>query len=575
MTTAPPFPNGTLQLAILQERFALRKSESEPDDLVGDCPINHGVESTFDCKPTDSGWRITFCELGCMPSEIWEAGRAADQREMGDDEPEAEPESTTTSAPEFVPFTGAKVPPFPVEVFPPSLARYIEAVAAHIQVPTDGVAICVLAVYAAVCAKRIRVRRLADGYEQPLNAYFMGLAETAERKTNVVNEVQQPLREYETRVADEMKDEVAMAAEHWKLSDERAKWIRRNIASGKAKDPQKLRAELDDLAVELAKPPLRPLRLVTSSPTQGALEGLLADNGERMAILGAEGGVFGIVAGRYSGNKSAPPDMDIFLSAWSGDAGDSDRKTSSGARLKAPALTIGLFVQPQVFQEMSSIYGADEKGLTSRFLVAIVESNAHRQKYLGEPMDLMRRAEWGRRVAEMLKALPADREERVITLPTDILVAAETFFNEVRAEMAPGGTLALPSLRAFGSKLCGQVERFVGLLHVAHHGAGAPDIPVAESTVAAAVALARYFLAHGKASRSAIAADPVVGRARRLIEHCVFNRLETFTRRDAQRNHWGGCRKPEDVDAALLELVQRGYISMKGGKYHVRAEVLR
>jgi hypothetical protein len=432
-------------------------------------------------------------------------------------------------------------------------------------------------VLAAVCAKRIRVRRNADGYEQPLNLYLVGLAESAERKTPIVSEVQQPLREYETRVADEMQEEVAIAREQRKLHEERAKWLRKAITSGKTKqvDPQKLRAELDGLAVELTKPPLRAPRLVTSAPTQGALEGLLGENGERMAILGAEGDVFGIVAGRYSGNKSAPPDMGIFLSAWSGDAVDSDRVTRVAPRLKAPALTIGLFVQPQVFAEMSNIYGADEKGLTSRFLVALVESNAHRQQYLGEPMDLMRRAEWGRRVADLLKALPADRGERIITLPTDILGSAKKFFDEVTEEMAPGGPLALPALRAFGSKLRGQVERFVGLLHVAHYGANAPDITVAETTVAGAVALARYFLAHGKAARSATNADPVIGRARRLIEHCVFNHIETFSRRDAQMNHWGGCRKREDLKAPLLELVQRGYISMKGGKYRVRADLLR
>ena len=73
--------------------------------------------------------------------------------------------------------------------------------------------------------------------------------------------------------------------------------------------------------------------------------------------------------------------MDILLSAWSGDAGDSDRVTRPGTRLRAPALTIGLFVQPQVFQEVSAIYGADEKGLTSRFLIVQVESNAEPFQY--------------------------------------------------------------------------------------------------------------------------------------------------------------------------------------------------
>ena len=57
------------------------------------------------------------------------------------------------------------------------------AVAAHLQVPVDGPALVALAVLASACPKRIRVRRLADGYEQPLNLYLLGLGEPGERKS--------------------------------------------------------------------------------------------------------------------------------------------------------------------------------------------------------------------------------------------------------------------------------------------------------------------------------------------------------------------------------------------------------
>jgi len=514
----------------------------------------------------DEKGRTTGCMMGCPPEHI----EATDDTNANREETKANREETkkgASGAPSFEPFTGGEVPPFPVAALAPWLARYVEAVAKHIQVPPDGPAIMVLATLAAVCAKRTRVRRLADGYEQPLNLYLVGLAESAERKSQIVAEVVQPLRDYEMRIAEEMHEQVTLAAEQRRVEEERAKWIRRKVASGKG--AQGLRAELDALAIELAKPLLRPLRLVTSAPTQGALEGLLSANGERMAIMGAEGGVFGIVAGRFSGNPKAPPDMDVLLQAWSGDAGDSDRKTTTSTRLKAPALTIGLFVQPQVLREVSNIYGAEEKGLLSRLLVARVESNAHKQKYIGEPMDLGRRDDWRKRVAELLKALPADREERVITLPTSILGPAEAFFDEVTAQMAPGGPLALPALRAFGSKLRGQVERLIGILHVAQHGPEAQDIDCTEATVEAAVMLARYFLEHGKAARKATAADPTIARAHRLIEHCWFNHIESFTRRDAQMNHWGGCRKPEDLDAALTELTQRGYLTRVKNTYHL------
>jgi hypothetical protein len=471
-----------------------------------------------------------------------------------------EPGRDDRDEPDFIPFTGAKVPPFPVDVLPAWLARYVEAVATHLQVPADGPALIALATIAAAGTRRIRVRRLADDYEQPLNLYLLGLGEPGERKSQIVAEVVRPLREHEAREADRLHDQIALEAQRRLLDEDRMKVIRRTLAGGKVKgDPQALRAELDRLTLELAKPPLRAPRLVTSAPTQGALEQLLADNGERMAILGAEGGVFGIVAGRFSGNGKAPPDMDILLGAWSGDAGDSDRVTRPGTRLKAPALTIGLFVQPQVFREMSDIYGADEKGLTSRFLIALVESRAHTQEYFGRPMDRDRGEAWARQVRALLDGLPAAPEERIITLPSEILAPAKAFHDEVTPMMADGGPLSLPSLRAFGSKLRGQLERLIGVLHVAEHGVQAPDIPCTEDTAARAARLARYFLAHGMAARSEIAVDPVLLRAQRLVARLVYQGTKTFTRRDVQMNRCAG-RKPEEVDQVLRELVQRGYL---------------
>jgi hypothetical protein len=463
--------------------------------------------------------------------------------------------------PYFIPFTGANVPPFPVEALPLPVARYVEAVATHIQVPPDGPAVMAIATIAAACARRIRVRRLIDGYEQPLNLYLLGLGEPGERKSQIVSEVVRPLREYEAREADRLADQIALEAQLRQLDEDRTKVIRRVLASGRGKgDPQALRAELERLTLALARPPLRAPRLASSAPTQGGLEKILVDNGERMAILGAEGDVFGIVAGRYSGNKSAPPDMGIYLSAWSGDAVDSDRVTRPGARLKAPALTIGLFVQPQVFREISNIYGADEKGLTSRFLIAVVESRAHTQQYFGRPMDLDRRDAWARQVTALLDGLPAAAEERIITLPSEILGPAKAFHDEVTSQMAPGGPLSLPSLRAFGSKLRGQVERLLGVLHVAEHGVQAPDTPCSEDTAANAVQIARYFLAHGLAARSEAGSDPVILRAQRLAEYLVYQGTEIiFTRRDVQANRRAG-RTPEEVDQVLRELVRRGYL---------------
>jgi hypothetical protein len=138
-------------------------------------------------------------------------------------------------------------------------------------------------------------------------------------------------------------------------------------------------------------------------------------------------------------------------------------------------------------------------------------------------------------------------------------------------------TLSGTVLRAFASKLRGQQERLIGVLHVAEHGLQAVDTPCREKTVANAAKLARYFLAHGKAAIDEVGADPVVARARRLVDHLVYHRIEAFTRREVQINKWAGCRTPEQVDGALAELVYRGYVSKKSGTVHqfLRPELFR
>ena len=95
-----PFPNGRLELPALLDRFHLHKSELDPEGLSGECPINHGIVSTFDVKHTDLGWRITFCELGCLPKDIWEASAQIDVCQPGEDDgPEQEPQVATKLPP--------------------------------------------------------------------------------------------------------------------------------------------------------------------------------------------------------------------------------------------------------------------------------------------------------------------------------------------------------------------------------------------------------------------------------------------------------------------------------------------
>jgi hypothetical protein len=97
---------------------------------------------------------------------------------------------------------------------------------------------------------------------------------------------------------------------------------------------------------------------------------MLAEQGGRLAVLSAEGGIFSILAGRYSG----APNMDIFLKGHAGDMARVDRQSRDAAYIDRPALTLGLAVQPEVLRAIAAMPGFRGLGLLARILYSVPEN---------------------------------------------------------------------------------------------------------------------------------------------------------------------------------------------------------
>src|SRR5581483_10312381 len=91
-------------------------------------------------------------------------------------------------------------------------------------------------------------------------------------------------------------------------------------------------------------------RLVADDITPEAAATLLAEQKGRLAIISAEGGIFDIIAGRYS----KLPNMDLWLKGHSGDSLKVDRKGRPPEYIPRPALTLGLMVQPSVLDAIAA-----------------------------------------------------------------------------------------------------------------------------------------------------------------------------------------------------------------------------
>ena len=108
-------------------------------------------------------------------------------------------------------------------------------------------------------------------------------------------------------------------------------------------------------------------RLVADDVTPEAAASLLAEQGGRLAIISAEGGIFDIIAGRYSGNV---PNMDLWLKGHSGDPMKVDRKGRPPEYVRRPALTLGLMIQPAVLSAIAANRQFRGRGFLARILYA-------------------------------------------------------------------------------------------------------------------------------------------------------------------------------------------------------------
>ena len=118
-------------------------------------------------------------------------------------------------------------------------------------------------------------------------------------------------------------------------------------------------------------------RLVADDVTPEAAASLLAEQGGRLAVLSAEGGIFTTMSGRYSGGV---PSLEVFLKGHAGDLLRVDRKGRPAEHVPAPALTLGLALQPEVLRDIARLPGFRGRGLLARILYSLPENTVGRRR---------------------------------------------------------------------------------------------------------------------------------------------------------------------------------------------------
>ncbi|MDP9459169.1 MAG: YfjI family protein [Actinomycetota bacterium] len=464
-------------------------------------------------------------------------------------------EATTTTDVAPIPLTNAPdLPPFPTDAFPGWLQEMVEGVAEFTQTDAGMAGTISLGVLAAVAGGHAEVQ-VRPGWREPVNVFTVVAAPPGQRKSPVFATFTAPLRDGEKELVDKSKAQIS-EAQVMKLVAEMAAQVAQREAStapdNKRDEKTSNAISARDMADSIEVPVVP--RLLADDVTPEALGSLLADQGGHLAVISAEGGVFDVLAGRYS----ALPNLDIFLKGHAGDEVRVDRKGRPPEYIARPALTVCLAVQPAVLDTIGRNTTFAGRGLLARFLYSLPPSKVGHRVIGAPPVPEPVATAYADRVKTLAITMHTWTDPAVLLLDpgaTEILQTAEA---EIEPKLGPGGELA--GIVDWASKWLGAVARIAGLLHLAEHGEAGVRRLIGQDTVHAALAIGDYFTAHALGVFELMRIDRSLDVARDLLAHVHARRIEKASVREL---HVALSRsrfpKSEDVVTALTILEDYGW----------------
>lgn len=456
------------------------------------------------------------------------------------------------------------LPTFPTDLLPPVLGNMAEGAAAEIQAPIDIAAMLILAVASSTLAGKVQFVGRAGHHEHAM-IWCWTCAASAERKTPVFNLLREPLTELERQHAVAAARSAAVNEIKLEILEADIKALKKGTNAGNMDSKQ---ADLEGLVARrqaLTDPGVSPCAWVTS-PTPEGLHGVMASNGGRVAVFSDEGGIVGILAGRYSSKGAA--DLDPFLSGYVGSPLKSPRASRDRVDVPAAYLTMGLAVQPSVLEELAEIGGAEDRGLIGRFLFALPESMVGDRMY---DDSIPVKPEVARSYATAITAWaewPGSQDGRILRVELDeqAFRTYAKFHDDLERRNKPdaeGSDLA--AIPTWGGKIAGTTLRLAGLMHCYGRGVKALQQRVESDTVQRAIDLTNgYLIPHAKAAFEDMEQAGARTVKRRILSWIAKDKDVTeFRLRDlfqGLKSKRGTVKHVNDLQPALDQMVAENYI---------------
>ncbi|ADD40684.1 DUF3987 domain-containing protein [Stackebrandtia nassauensis] len=443
--------------------------------------------------------------------------------------------------PDPVPLASVRdLPTFPAAVLPDWLGEMADATAIATQTPVDLSGSLILACLSAATLGRAIVEP-SPGWCEQTSLFTCVALGPGNRKSTVFDILTRPIRDAEAVLAEELRPKVIEARTEKALA----------VASNEAGNPDAVNnaktaaREAEELVV-----PAEP-RLLADDITPEATKTLLAEQGGRLAVMSAEGGIFATIAGRYSG----VPDLDVFLKGHAGDMLRVTRKSAPVEHVERPALTVGLAVQPSVLRDIGAIPGFEDRGLLARFLFALPASTVGSRCASPPAIPGAVRETYNSRLRQ-LAAIMWHATDTTLTLTDDARDRVISLEREREPKLAPGGEWE-PILN-WANKWTGAVVRIAGLLHIADNLGTGWRTPIAADTIDAAAHIGYYYAHHALAVWDYMGTD-TTGPAHRLLAWLQQQRQPRWSKRDIHRALHRRLSLDE-LDAGLRVLSDHGHV---------------
>lgn len=437
-----------------------------------------------------------------------------------------------------------KVEPFPVDVFPDPIRRFLTEVAQSMGLPPDYPGIHTLTLLGGAIGNT-RVIELKPGYQQQPNLYTALVADTGTGKSPALDAAFEPIlaiqKEHARKFADLIEEyELAMR----KYQAELAEW--------------KKQKKKDEEPPEEPEQPRMEEVYVTQATLEALLRALKYNN--RGLILKADE-LSGWIRSmnQYKGGKG--DDREHYLSLWSGSDIKVNRVRDGGEPLFLPKPFVAVTgnIPPDILPTLEDEEG-NEDGFIHRVLMAYPDFQ-HPVEWTWTGISPGTKAAYSEVFDRLYNLKPVltngETKPKILTLTDEAKQWwAEWYSIHIREMKDPDFPRRL---RGAWAKMPNQLARIALILHMVRVVCGeADETEVDEISLSRAIQLVKYFKSHARKVYQHLGKSPADKRIEEAVEW-IRRHGGVVKRRDFVTYKIAGCKKNSDVDALFEELKDYGY----------------